>query len=136
MNPQPTDFAGVLALLLAQLAPYIVSGPLLSHVIEQWEIIKDEKTPNWLKVAIAFGVALVAVFANSLVTGAYGGGANFSVYLQATFQQAGLLFGTMTITNVSASSFVPSLADWVSGLFSGVVAAITKVIHPGEKALG
>ena len=135
MNP-PTDFSQVLALLLAQLAPYIVSGPLLSHVIEQWQIVKAPETPNFVKIGIAFGVALAAIFANSLVTGAYAGGANFSVYLQATLQQAGLLFGTMTITNVSASSFVPSLADWVSNLFGNVVAAITKVIHPNAGAAG
>ncbi len=129
MTP-PTDFAGVLALLLATVAPYLVSGPLLSKVIDEFPIIKNSATPNWLKVAIAFGVALVGVLGSNVISGGYAGGANFGVYLQATLQQAGVLFGTMTFTNVAMSDFIPSFGDWVSGLFSGVVSAIAKIFHP------
>lgn len=127
---QPTDFAGVLALLLAQLAPYLVSGPLLSHAIEQFKFIQDKSVPNWIKIGFAGLVALGAIFVNSLLTGAYTGGATFGVYLTSTLQQAGLLLSTMTFVNITVSDFVPSFSTWISGVFANVVAAITKIIHP------
>jgi hypothetical protein len=126
----PSDFAGVLALLLATIAPYLVSGPLLSHAIEQLAFIQDKNVENWIKIAFAGAAALGAIFANSLLTGAYAGGATFGTYLASTLQQAGVLLGTMTFTNVAVSDFVPSFSKWISGVFANIVAAITKIIHP------
>lgn len=111
MNP-PTDFSQVLALLIAQFAPYLISGPILSHALAQFKFMDEKATPDWIKIGVAALVALAGVFLNNLVSGQYSGGAQFGAYLSTTVQQASLLFGTMTLTNVSMDNFLPSLGDW------------------------
>lgn len=110
---QPTDFTALIGLLITQFAPYLISGPLLSHALAQLKFIDNKETPDWQKIGLAALVAIGAVFLNSLVTGGYGNGIAVGVAMQNTFQQAALLLGSMTIANVTMDNFLPSLSEWL-----------------------
>lgn len=128
MNP-PSDLSQLLALLLAQLAPlapFLVSGATLSHIIAQWDIIKNEKTPDPVKILIALGVAFVGTFLANLFTGAYGGGAAWTVYVVNTIQQTGQLFMTMTIANVGMDKLLPNIFNWLADTVTRLVVAVRK----------
>lgn len=123
---KPTDFGQLIPIILAQLVPYLLSGPALSHLIGSWDIIKKPETPDFLKMAIAFAVAIAGVVGSNLVAGSYSGGAAFGTYVQSTLHDAGLLWGTMTIANVSLDKFIPSLADWGATTITRFIVAIRK----------
>lgn len=117
---------GLLVPALAQFAPYLISGPALSHIIAQWKIIDDAETPDFVKLGIAFGVALLGTVGANILTGGYAGGAAFGTYAASTLQSAGLLWGTMTIANVTTDKFIPSLATWFSDTVTRIIVAIRK----------
>lgn len=137
MNP-PTDFAQLLPFILVQLAPYLVSGPALSHLIGSWDIIKKAETPDFVKIGIAFVVALGGVVGANLIAGSYAGGATFGTYAQSTLHDAGVLWSTMTITNVGLDKLVPSFADWSATTLTRLIVAVRKgvdtLINQGKPA--
>lgn len=126
MQPTTPDLSQTLLSILAQFAPYLVSGATLSHVIAQWQIIDKPETPDWLKIAIAFVVALIGTALSNVLTGGYADGNTFGVYAAATLHQAGLLFGTMTLANVSTDKFIPSFAQWSADTLTRLIVAVRK----------
>lgn len=129
---QPTSPAELFAYLIAILAPYLISGGIIRQAVEMLPFIKNadptKELPPWAKFAFVYAICLGGTAINYALTGHYSG-LDFGTSVTTTFSVATTVAGATQIVHFGPD-VVQSFGNWVSGLFAGVVAAITKVIHP------
>lgn len=133
----PTTLADLLPYLLHLVAPYLISGPILSHALEQIPFFLDPpddahpegKYPDWLQISAVYLICLFLVIVNGVLSGAYATGLTGDL-IRTTFANATAFMAMVTLPHLAVNQFLPSIATFLSGLFAGVIAAISSIIHP------
>lgn len=133
----PTTLADLLPYLLHLIAPYLISGPILSHALEQIPFFLDPpdethpegKYPDWLQITGVYLICLLLVIVNGALSGAYATGLTGDL-IRTTFANATAFMAMVTLPHLAVNQFLPSIAAFLTGLFSGVVAAISNIFHP------
>ena len=127
----PTDFSQLLPYILNLLAPYLLSGPMLSHALEQLPFFDDpdDKWPDWLQIGVIYVICLGLVIANGILTGVYANGLT-GVLIRDTLANATAFISMVTLPHLAINQFLPSLAKWLGVLLGQVGVFISGIFHP------
>lgn len=139
MTP-PTDLTQLLPYLVALLAPYLISGTLISQFAEQLPFIhstdpQKKEWPDFAKVVFVGGICWLLSIAHDALTGQFASGIT-AANLNAAISAGTLLAAGTQVWHLGRNNFVPSLLTFVIQFVATIGQAIgnviTSIIHPRE----